>query len=147
MNAVTLKRLRRWTPPGLALLLMLVTFGSIWWKLKDTTWSYYTNEADIQRAHNDTDARMVLWDDPQVAFGSLDGVSGLQEPTFSPNGATALFVQGLDDQSDLFSSDWNGRVWSGSNALARVNSPANERGAAVSKFDRLLFFSSDREGG
>jgi len=122
---------------------------SILWSLKNTVWAYYTDDRGIRREHNETNVRMILWEDPHVAFGSLDRASDLQEPAFSPNGATALFTRTHPDggHTDLYAAQWDGRVWSGSNALVSVNGPANERGAAVSQDGQHLYFASDREGG
>jgi len=135
--------------PLLALAAIVGVMVSILWSLKNTVWAYYTDDRNIRREHNETDVRMILWEDPHVAFGSLDAVGGLREPTFSPNGASAVFTRAhpSGDHTDLYTAQWDGRVWSGSNALVSVNGPANERGAVVSRDGEHLYFVSDREGG
>ena len=145
----------------------LVTFASLSWivwdNLRQNVWAYYTDDADTKIGVEENKVRYVLWDDPkQNLFGSAgdqlqdsdaadqdNQASERMEAAFSPNGNTMVVVRDDDNGSgtDLFLSQWNGRVWSRPLAMDSLNSEANERGPAFSRDGQHLYFASDREGG
>ena len=144
------------------LLAFSVTLWLLWGNLRENVWVYYTDDANTTVGVEEDKARFVLWQDPtQNLFteeadplnpGGIDVVNQAGqrlEATFSPNGTSMILVRRENNETgaEMFSSQWNGRVWTRPEPLEVLNSPANDRGPAFSEDGSYLYFSSDREGG
>ncbi|SVE37687.1 uncharacterized protein METZ01_LOCUS490541, partial [marine metagenome] len=103
-----------------------------------------------------------LWQDPEQNVFieeadplNPDGVDAVNqggdrlEATFSPNGTTMVLVRRDNNETgtDMYLSQWDGRVWSRPETIVSLNSSANDRGPAFSRDGEYLYFASDREGG
>ncbi len=158
-----LARLRRWLPPAVALVPALVTAWILLGNLRREVWVSFTDPAGNRIAAHDDKARPVLWEDPQpdyfaepaagvqpaAAADQANRPGGRLEAAFSADGMLMVLVRWdrLRTNADLYQSRWDGRVWSRPEPLAAVNSPFNDRGPALSRDGRYLFFASDRKGG
>jgi len=144
----------------------LVAFVAISWlvwdNLRQNVWVYYTDEGNTSVGVDEDKARFVLWEEPvQNVFTeeadplNPDGVDAVNqegdrlEATFSPNGTTMILVRRDNNEtgSDMYLSQWDGRVWSRPEAIVALNSDSNDRGPAFSRDGEYLYFASDREGG
>ena len=150
----------RWLLPLAALAVLLGTGWVIYAKLSNEIWSYFTDADGTRVEAQEGKERYVLWQDPRQnlfaeeppADGEPDPVnqpSGRLEAAFSPNGTSMILVRTEPEggQTDLYQSDWNGRVWTRPTPLTALNTEANEQGPAISQDGRYLYFTSDREGG
>ncbi|MFP6886246.1 MAG: hypothetical protein VB997_01740, partial [Opitutales bacterium] len=150
----------------LAVAATFVVFASLLWllwgNLRHNVWVYYTDDANTTVGVEENKARYVLWQDPrQNVFTEEtdpldpDGVDAINqagerlEATFSPNGTTMVLVRRDNNETgtDMYVSEWNGRVWSRPEAIAALNSSFNDRGPAFSRDGEYLYFASDREDG
>ena len=152
----------------LVALAALAAFVSISWvlwsNLRENVWAYYTDDADRKVGVEEKKVRYVLWEDPDqpVYFGAVekgtpdpdkvdaDNQAGERmEATFSPNGTTMIMVRRDNNVTgtDLYASQWNGRIWSRPQPMLTLNSLANDRGPAFSHDGKHLYFASDREDG
>jgi hypothetical protein len=156
---------RRWLIPLLSLIVTATAGVLLYDKLQSDTWSYFTDEQGLRVEVNEEQHRMVLWDDPKQSTFETDAEEDADAPgfdrigegrvaaAFSPDGTTMVLAhqtskgEGVEPDSDLYLSSWDGRTWSKPKPLATLNTPANERGAAFSPDSKHLYFSSDREGG
>lgn len=156
---------RRWLVPVLALVMTATAGVLLYNKLQSDTWSYFTDEQGLRVEVDEDQHRMILWDDPKQSTFESDSDEDAQAPgfdrigegrvaaAFSPDGTTMVLAhrvsrgEGIEPDSDLFVSSWDGRTWSRPRPLTALNTPANERGAAFSPDSKHLYFSSDREGG
>lgn len=148
-------RARWWLAGALALLAAVVAAWVLWDKLRAEAWAYYTDGAELRAEVNDPRARPVLWQDPEPHhFDDPDGRAanapgGRLEAVFSADETLMLLVR--EDpghgNADIYQSRWDGRLWSRPEPLHAVNTAANERGPALSRDGRWLFFASDRDGG
>ena len=135
---------------------VFLIFASLCWlawdNLRQNVWAYYTDEAGAEVGVEENKARFVLWEDPLTNPDNIDlenrGGQRL-EATFSPNGTTMILVREDNNVTgmDMFTSRWNGRVWSPPEAIVTINSVSNDRGPAFSRDGEFLYFASDREGG
>ena len=150
----------RWLFPLAALALLLGTGWVIYGKLSSEIWSYFIDEKGTRVEVEEGKERYVLWQDPrQNLFGEQSPADGEPDPVnqgagrleaaFAPNGTSMILVRTEpgSEQTDLYQSDWDGRVWTRPVPLAALNTEANEHGPAISRDGRYLYFSSDREGG
>ena len=69
------------------------------------------------------------------------------DAAFSPDGTAMVLVRESAGGADLYVARWDGRVWSKPQPIDSINTDANERGPALSRDGRQLYFASDREGG
>ncbi|MEO1845501.1 MAG: hypothetical protein ABGZ37_14650, partial [Akkermansiaceae bacterium] len=152
---------RRCLPP-LALLLLGGFIGlTLLGKMRREVWTYYTDDQGTRAEVQEEKTRYVLWEDPRPhnfeekrdakkpAADPVNHPAGRLEAAFSPDGTMMILVrwEAPESNADLFSSRWNGRVWSRPEPIASINSKSNERGPAFSRDSRYLYFSSDRSGG
>lgn len=151
-------RCKRWTGPVLTAALAIIAGLVLWKRMRQDTWAYYTDGAELRAEVGDSSLRPVLWEDPEPQHfdGGEDGKaaeantpSGRLEAAFSADGTQLLLVRRPDPDrgSDMFISRWDGRRWSKPQPLKSINTPSNERGPALSRDGRFLYFSSDRDGG
>lgn len=153
-------KLARWIFPLVTLAVMLGVGFVIYNKLRNEIWSYFTDDKGTRVEVEEEKARYVLWQDPRQNLFTEEGTAeapdtinqaaGRLEAAFSPNGTSMILVRWEGEESvqaDLYSSEWNGRVWTRPLPLTTLNTEANERGPAFSGDGRSLYFSSNREGG
>ncbi|MFP6857766.1 MAG: hypothetical protein VCA73_10855, partial [Roseibacillus sp.] len=153
--------IRRCLPP-IALLLLAGFIGlTLLGKMRREVWTYYTDDQGTRAEVQEEKTRYVLWEDPRPhnfeetrdakkpAADPVNQPAGRLEAAFSPDGTMMILVrwEAPESNADLFSSRWNGRVWSRPEPIASINSKSNERGPAFSRDSRYLYFSSDRSGG
>jgi hypothetical protein len=88
-------------------------------------------------------------EDAETPADPVNQPTGRLEAAFSADETHMVLVHWDKERmnADLFSSSWNGRLWSRPAPLAALNTEANERGPAFSQDGRHLYFSSDRKGG
>jgi len=156
--------LTRWAAPATLLIIGLVIGFSLLGNLREKVWTYYTDDQGTQAEVDDEKTRFVLWQDPEPHLfkepsppekNSETPVSpspnlpgGRLEAAFSPDGAKMVLVREQEgSKTDMYLSNWNGRIWSRPSPIESLNSEFNERGPAFSRDGRYLYFSSDREGG
>jgi len=151
-------RAKRWLGPLLTAALAIVAGVILWSRMRQETWAYYTDGADLRAEVGDSTVRPVLWEDPEPHHfdrgqdgepAVADASSGRLEAAFSADGTQLLLVRRpeADRGADMFISRWDGRRWSRPQPLKSINTPANERGPAFSRDGKFLYFSSDRKGG
>ena len=121
----------------------------LWSNLRENVWAYYTDDADTTVGVEENKVRYVLWEDPDqpIRFGGvekgqpdpdkvdIDNRAGERmEATFSPNGTTMVIVRRDNNVTgtDLYASQWNGRIWSRPQPMLTLNSLANDRGPSFS---------------
>lgn len=155
--------LQRWIPAFLLLLLAVLIAIILVGKIRREVWAYYTDDAGTRATADENKVRFVLWEDPRPhvfvedreAEGARPGhddanhAGGPFEAAFSPNGASMVLVRSEGDtaDTDLYLSDWDGRLWSRPVPLTSLNTESNERSPSFSPDGRFLYFSSDRPGG
>ena len=132
-------------------LVVAIALGvNIYSGLKDTVWTYYTDDEDIRFAWGEREVRMVLHEDPYLTPAPFNLAGAEIEAAFSPDGVTLVYSQPVGESgvSSLFRSSWNGLQWS-SGQVIRALSPegVNSRSPAWSADGKTLYFASDREGG
>lgn len=139
----------RWLVPSVAVMALALVATAILSGMRNSVWAYYTDDVSITERALDANARLILWEDPYPAFGSFNRPADVADPAFGPDDATLVFSSGAFSatNSDLFVTEWNGRIWTNERPLVAVNSPSNETGACFSPDGRYLYFASDREGG
>lgn len=165
-------RVKRWALPTIALGLVALLAWNIYGKLREEVWAFYTDDVGTRVEVQEDKARKVLWQDPKqnvftekrdpAAPAAIDPVNqpgGRLEASFSPDGTMMVVVRwssnkldtevGEEEKSsqsaDMYMSRWNGRVWTRPTPIAEINTESNERGPALSRDGRYLFFSSDRD--
>ena len=163
------RKWNRWAAPAALLLTGVVVGFSLLGDLRQTVWTYYTDDEGVEAEVNDQKTRFVLWQDPELhVFNepepekkeskdnkppspsppSPNQPSERLEAAFSPDGASMVLVRSNEESgSDMYLSTWSGRAWSLPLPLESLNTSSNERGPAYSRDGRHLFFSSDRDGG
>lgn len=162
---LTQRSWKRWLIPVMALVVTATAGVLLYHKLQSDTWSYFTDEQGLRVEVDEDRHRMVLWDDPKQSTFESDAEElaetrgfdrigeGRVAAAFSPDGTAMVLAhrtskgEGVEPDSDLYLSSWDGRTWSRPTPLTALNTPANERGAAFSADSKHLYFSSDREGG
>ena len=158
-------RVRRWMPwalPAFALALALIASLILWGRLRDDVWAYYTDGQDLKADAGDERARPVLWEDPRqhhfdepTGKAAPDPADSANAPTdkleaaFSADGTMMILTrwQSPGVNAEMYLSQWDGRTWSRPEPIESINTKANERGPALSRDGRHLYFASDREGG
>ena len=113
----------RWLLPLAALAVMLGIGLLIHDKLRNEIWSYFTDDQGTRVEVEDGKERYILWQDPRQNLFKEEGspeepdpvnqASGRLEAAFSPNGTTMILVrmEAESNQADLYSSTWDGRIW------------------------------------
>lgn len=151
--------LKRWAPPLLLLAIAAVIALVLWSKLQKDVWAYFSDGEGTRVEVQEGKARMVLWEDPKPnyfeenrdadAADSVNQPTGQIEASFSADGTRMILVRWDEDETNanLYQSSWDGRLWTRPQAIASINTAANERGPGLSRDGNHLFFSSDREGG
>lgn len=139
----------KWFVAGAALLALALLVFSIFSGLRNSVWAYYTDDVSLTESALDTDVRLILWEDPYPSFGAFNAPSDIDDPAFSPDDAVMLFSRGMrqSTNADIYSVEWNGRIWTNEMPLTSVNTSSNDSGPYVSRDGRYLYFASDRDGG
>ena len=153
-------RLARWFFPLFALAVLVGLAFVLFSKLRNDVWAYFTDDEGTRVEVEEEKTRFVLWQDPkQNLFNenadpaapddSVNQPTGRLEASFSANGTMMVLVRWDEERAnaDLYSSRWDGRVWTRPAAITPLNTEANERGPAISQDGRYLYFSSNRAGG
>ena len=143
-----LQRLKPWCLPALALVLAVIAGAILFGKMRRDVWVYYTDGEGLQTDAHDERARPVLWQDPEPQHleDQTKPSPGTLEAAFSADGTTMILVR-WGDSADMYLSNWDGRTCSPPQPLESINTNANERGPALSRDGRSLYFASDRKGG
>lgn len=123
---------------------------NIYTDLKDTVWSYFTDDENIHFAWGERDVRMILNEDPYLTPAPFNTPGVDTDAAFSPDGVTMIFSRANTNsgKSELYESLWDGLQWSSSkvvNALSPAGS--DTRHPAWSPDGETLYFASDRDGG
>ena len=160
----------RWLLPTAGLIALILLGLVIRNRLRSEVWSYYTDEEGLHVDVQEKKERMVLWEDPMQSLfeerdrtpgdpGAVDPVNQASrslEAAFSSDGTMMVLTRFSTDfektnpeetGADLYLSRWDGRTWSRPEAMTALNTSSNEGGAAFSRDDQHLYFSSNREGG
>lgn len=140
----------RWLLVVLPAMVVIGLLANIFFELKNTVWSYYTDDADITFAYGERELRMALWEDPYLTPATFNTNTLPTETAFSPDGATmvATMADAETGELNLFLSTWDGSRWStGTLATAICSAEATDTDPSWSEDGRTLYFASDREGG
>ncbi len=79
-------------------------------------------------------------------FGGFEDSSSCAHIAISANGTKIIFTKMYEDNSDLYSSDFENGTWSNPVAFSKINTPLNEM-YPVFQGDSLLTFSTDGRPG
>lgn len=91
--------------------------------------------------------RSILWQPARPVAGVNTSVDEY-EAKYSPDGAMMVFVRRKPGRNaDLFMSRWSPAGWSTPEAIAAINSDADELGPEIAGDAESLYFYSDRAGG
>lgn len=108
--------------------------------------AFWTDARDIHQPP-DAPVRSILWQPARPIAGVNTSVDEY-EAKYSPDGAVMVFVRRKPGQNaDLFMSRWSPSGWSTPEAIANINSDAEELGPEISSDGQSLYFYSDRAGG
>ncbi len=95
--------------------------------------------------------RQVLWETPQRIDNLLPqfkGKGSFITPRLADNGATLYFCfRPHGGQADIYRSQFEGGQWQPAEAVAELNSPADDIGPVLTRAGRELYFYSNRPGG
>ncbi len=107
---------------------------------------FWTDASDINQPP-DAPVRSILWQPARPITGVNTSVDEY-EAKYSPDGAVMVFVRRKPGHNaDLFMSRWSPSGWSTPEAIAAINSDADELGPEISSDGESLYFYSDRAGG
>ncbi len=138
----------RWAVFGFTMLVAAGTTAiAIAWYQREHHTTWLTDAQSIRRPIAEAEARDILWRPPLDLPEAINGASGEFEPAVSPDGLSLFFARGQPARgTDLYVCTLLTGGWSSPEALAAVNSDADELGAAVAP-DGAIYFASNRSGG
>ena len=126
---------------GLALVVGLLT----WLALRPNA---YVDGVDVRQDPDWAQLRDFVWEVPALASPELNASEDHYDPTVSADHLALVFVKGRPGEgADLWIMDWNGSAWENARPIEALNSERSEVGPNLSPDGKLLYFSSDREGG
>ena len=142
-----LKRLKRWRV-AFAILAAVVVAAPFLIRHRA---SFYTDGQELRspRASVQKVVRKVLWEPPRLVGPAVnDPALDDYEPTESPFGELLVFTRGRPgENADLWSASRERGRWTRARPLVRINTAADELGAAFSAGGEWLYFYSNRPGG
>lgn len=108
--------------------------------------SFWTDAGTISQPP-DAPVRSILWQPARPVAGLNTSVDEY-EPKYSPDATMMVFVRRKPGRNaDLFMSRWSPAGWSTPEAIAAINSDADELGPDIAGDGESLYFYSDRAGG
>lgn len=109
---------------------------------------FLTDGERIRELATSAPRRRVLWTPAEAVPGGTNGAVDEYEPRISADGSVMVLVRGRPGaNADLFVRRRTNGGWSAEEAIAEVNTNADELGPELSSDGLSLYFYSDRPGG